>query len=320
MKNVHIEGKAVPDDERIVSRLKMRHLSAVLAIARAGSLQKASQELALSQSAVSKTLTEAEELVGLKLFERSANGVRPTLVGEVIIRYSANVTANTKQASDEFRALLRGESGKLTVGIFTPVAWWDALSACIYDFQKLAPMARLTIRQGGIEDLMASLRDNELDIVLGRWNEERPPGNISVIPLLDDGGPRFVTRADHPLIGGPVSLEQLMAFPWFLPEPPNILLTALEATLEAAGLSLPNRVIYSHAYTINLAVCERTDMISILPAYVLPRIRTLYGLRPLEIDLPLKTVPLSAFVNADKPMEPTTKKFLDRLKEISSGP
>lgn len=303
------------DPQKLVSRLKMRHLSAILAIARSGSLQKASESLALSQSAISKTLREAEELVGATLFERTPTGSRATLFGEILVRYSAKVTTDMRQAGDEFQALLKGESGKLTIGVFTPMAWWGALSRCIYDFQRVAPLAKLTLRQGSMEELFAALEAGDLDVVLGRWAEVHPE-RLQSEALLDDGGPKFVARGNHPLAVETVTLDQLVAYPWFLPEAPNFLLTALHGALSAAGLTLPNRVVYSHVYTINLAICEHTDMIAILPAFAIPEVGALYGLRKLNFELPFNTLPLSAFWRGDRKIEPATRRFIDRLKEI----
>ena len=306
------------DPKNSLSRLKLRHLTVILAVGRTGSLQKAAEQLALSQSAISKTLAEAEGLVGAALFERTPLGSQVTLFGEILLRYSGKVNTDLQKASEEFDALLRGESGQLTVGLFTAVAWWDALSRCVNDFQNLAPRARLTLQQGSVEHLLRALTEGEIDLMIGRVYDVSRAGHFHVEPLLMDGGPTFVARADHPLAGRPLSMNQLVAFPWFLPES-GILVNALRQALDEVGLSLPSRVIYSHVYPINLAVCARSDMIAVLPSFTVSEVGALYGLRRLPCEIPLgKKLPVSIVWRSDRPLEPVAVKFIERLKSICS--
>jgi LysR family pca operon transcriptional activator len=56
-------------------RIKFRHLDAFSAIARARSLKNAAEQLRLTQPAISRTLKELEDIVGVTLMERSRSGV-----------------------------------------------------------------------------------------------------------------------------------------------------------------------------------------------------------------------------------------------------
>lgn len=304
------------DTRKRVGRLKMRHLSVIHEIGRTGSLQKASEQLALSQSAISKALTEAETLMGTQLFERTPFGSRATMQGEVLMRYSAKVMADLERAEDECDALLRGQSGKLTVGVFTPVGWWDALSSCVNDFGRSAPRVELTLRQASMEQLLSELQTGEVDLVIGRWNLPSQPGVIHVEPLIHDGGPVFVGRTHHPLVGQPVTLEEMAAYPWFLPEGPSVLLTNLRNALDAAHVPLPNRVIYSHVYTINLAICAHTDTIALLPGFAVDEVGAMYGLRRISYAPPFNTLPLSAIWRDDRSGRELTEKFVAQLKSL----
>lgn len=303
------------DTRKRVGRLKMRHLSVIYEIGRTGSLQKASEQLALSQSAISKALTEAETLMGTQLFERTPFGSRATLQGEVLMRYSAKVMADLERAEDECDALSRGESGKLTVGVFTPVGWWEALSRCVDAFGKVAPRVGLTLRQASMEQLLSELDAGDVDLVIGRWNDLNRPG-LRAEPLVHDGGPAFVGRVHHPLAGKTVTLEEMAAFPWFLPEGPSVLLKSLRDALDAARVPLPHRVIYSHVYTINLAICAQTDAIAVLPGFAVDEVGAMYGLRKIGYAPLFGALPLSAIWREDSPGREVAEKFVAQLKTI----
>ena len=62
--------------------LKTRHLQVFLAVAKAGSMQRAAREVHLTQPAISKLIGELEATLGAPLFERSsAASCRPNAAG-----------------------------------------------------------------------------------------------------------------------------------------------------------------------------------------------------------------------------------------------
>jgi DNA-binding transcriptional LysR family regulator len=67
--------------DRIGRRVKLRDLHIALAVAEAGSMTRAAKELAVSYPVVSKTISELEHTLGVKLFDRSVSGVEPTHYG-----------------------------------------------------------------------------------------------------------------------------------------------------------------------------------------------------------------------------------------------
>src|SRR5262245_59831781 len=94
------------------SRLKIRHVQIVLAIADMGNLLRAAQLLNISQPAMSKALAEVEEVVGVRLFDRTPFGTKPTLSGEALIQYGRNVLADMDRMHDALCAIRQGDAGK----------------------------------------------------------------------------------------------------------------------------------------------------------------------------------------------------------------
>ena len=100
-------------NERVMRRLKLRELRILMTAAQAGSMGKAATQLALSQPAVSKAIAGMEHTLGVRLLDRTAQGIEPTLYGRVLLKWAAAVfddlrqgrfyTALTGYPSDEFR-------------------------------------------------------------------------------------------------------------------------------------------------------------------------------------------------------------------------
>src|SRR3954471_22235015 len=90
MLNTHMSVELRP-------QLEVRDLELVLALAESGSTARAASRLHLTQSAISRALTKAEERVGLRLFERVARGVVPTRAGERLIAGAPRLLGDLRQ-------------------------------------------------------------------------------------------------------------------------------------------------------------------------------------------------------------------------------
>ena len=69
-------------------KLRIRHLEIVLTVAELGNLSKAATQLHSTQSGLSRAIAEIEELVGARLFERTARGTTCTPLGETMCRHA----------------------------------------------------------------------------------------------------------------------------------------------------------------------------------------------------------------------------------------
>src|SRR3954469_25799497 len=67
-------------------RLKLRQLEILLAVADTGSMAKAAARLAVTQPAISRAIADAEDTLGVPLFDRSTQGVEPTQFGRALIK------------------------------------------------------------------------------------------------------------------------------------------------------------------------------------------------------------------------------------------
>ena len=127
-----------------------------------GSLNRAAQELALSQSAVSQHVKGLERAVGVELFVRSAQGVRPTQVGDVLYRHSAEILARVRQMGTEISQLTGDNPQQLAIcatpntGAFLLPVWLGAL-------RKQLPDVAVTIRTELTRAMVQAVLDQQVD-------------------------------------------------------------------------------------------------------------------------------------------------------------
>ncbi len=146
-------------------RIKFRHLDAFSAIARGGSLKRAAEQLHLTQPAISKTLSELEEIAGTRLMHRDRAGVRLTTAGEIFLQFAEQSTTALRNGLRSVRG--GAQSSRLAIGALPSVAG-TILPDAITRFLHEAPDTLIEVQEGQHHDLTAQLRGGALDLVIGR--------------------------------------------------------------------------------------------------------------------------------------------------------
>ncbi|MEU4178142.1 LysR family transcriptional regulator [Streptomyces sp. NPDC026589] len=81
----------------------LKQLAAVLRVAETGSLIKAAQLLHLAQSAATRKILGLEEELGVALFDRSRQGMRPTEAGRTLNERARRAISERERARAEVR-------------------------------------------------------------------------------------------------------------------------------------------------------------------------------------------------------------------------
>ena len=106
------------------SGLDLRHLAALEAIAREGSVSRAAAQLGYTQSAVSQQLRALERIVGVTLVTRSP-GVRSielTEAGRQLLGHADAIAGHLETARADLAAFSDGRTGELRIGAVPSVA------------------------------------------------------------------------------------------------------------------------------------------------------------------------------------------------------
>ena len=87
---------------------KLRH---VVGVARAGSFTSASNNLAITQSALTKSVADVESLLGSQLFRRLPRGVALTPVGEMFVPRAERILADAQELMSDLEDLQKPGRG-----------------------------------------------------------------------------------------------------------------------------------------------------------------------------------------------------------------
>jgi DNA-binding transcriptional LysR family regulator len=130
--------------DRVGRRVKLRDMHILLAVAKSGSMGRAAVELAMSQPAVSKAISDLEHALGLRLLDRSPQGVEPTLYGDALLRCGTAVFDELKQGVKELQFLTNPTVGELSIGCTEPAAG-GFVAAVVDQFLREYPMVLFNV-------------------------------------------------------------------------------------------------------------------------------------------------------------------------------
>jgi DNA-binding transcriptional LysR family regulator len=243
--------------------IKTRHLQVFLAVAKAGSMQRAAHEVHLSQPATSKLVGELENTFGVALFERSKQGVAPTECGKALIDRAQLMLNDLDSARDEVAAIARGAIGRVRAGVL-PVAEVPMLSATLLALRQSAPGLAVQIEDGSRSFLLNSLRRGEIDCVISRLDVGAGDRDLYTEELLEMPI-SIVASASHPLVRATrLSWADLARCAWIMPRLGAPIRSLIDQQFSNAGITPPTPLIESTSVRLNQAVIAGTDMIGVM--------------------------------------------------------
>ena len=100
-------------DSQLGRRLKLRDLHVFFTVAARGSMAKAAAQLGVTAPSVSEVIAGLEYALGVKLFDRTHQGVEPTLYGKAMLKRGLVAFDELKQGIRDIEFLADPTVGKL---------------------------------------------------------------------------------------------------------------------------------------------------------------------------------------------------------------
>ncbi|WP_437965753.1 LysR family transcriptional regulator [Sorangium sp. So ce260] len=143
-------------------------LKTFVAVAREGSITRASALLHLSQPAVSAHIKAIEDALGLAVFERTSRGMSLTRDGERLLVKAEQALAAHQELMDE-ATLIKGHlAGKLRLGACSN-SNNEAVGRLLAVLSERCPDVEVVLKHGTSLEILAGIRNGSLDA--GFYNE-----------------------------------------------------------------------------------------------------------------------------------------------------
>jgi DNA-binding transcriptional LysR family regulator len=143
--------------------MNLSQLEVLVAIVDTGNLTEGAEDVGLTQSAVSYSLSRLEAELGVTLLERGRQGVTVTRIGEEVLQHARSILTQVDIIRQK-AARERGLSvGKLRFGC-VPTVPPRLLTGILRDFQQKYPDIQIVLFDGTPRELMEWLTEGVIDI------------------------------------------------------------------------------------------------------------------------------------------------------------
>ena len=303
--------------DRIGRRVKLRDLHIALAVAEAGSMTRAAEALAVSYPVVSKTISELEHTLGVKLFDRSISGVEPTPYGRALLKSGVAVFDEMRKGLQRIEFIKQPDSGELRIGSSIVV---DAglLPAVIERFSQDFPRAVLhALPENIATQRYDNLRDRNVELVLGRLPITMTEPDLVAEPLFDE--PNVVAAGSESRWAKRrnLTLAELMQEPWVLAQPGSLARSLQDEVFRNSGLEPPAATVLTVSLHLYMRLIETGRWLGLVPGSVMR-----FGAKQMRIKgLPVKTLPPPAPVGfitvKDRTLSPLAERFMACTRKVA---
>lgn len=303
--------------DRIGRRIKLRDLHILMTVADTGSMAKAAARLRISHPAVSKAISEIEGTLGVRLFNRSAQGVELTAHGDVLLRCGISVFDEMQQGLRSLEHLSDPNSGEVKLGC-TDIVLHSLAPSIVRKFAKSYPGVQLDVRLTNPgEHQIGELRERKIDLLITRATGQQADFHSEV---LFDEPFVFVVGAQSELAGKrKLALTDIIKGNWILPPYDSAPGALVSEVFRANGFSPPKPLVKTIAIQLTVVLIASGEFVGILPASVaaLGAHRAALKVLPLKPTGPRITAEIVFLKN--RTLLPAVQAFIDCARKVAES-
>src|SRR3982074_1861892 len=297
-------------NDRIGRRIKLSDLHILLAGAQSGSRGEAAKELAVSPPVVSRSISDLEHTLGVRLLDRNPHGVELTEYGHALLNRSHAAFDELRQGVKDIELLSDPTAGEVRIGSTAPLGA-SFVAAIIDRLSRRYPRMVFHIVSEDANSLIRDLDERKLDLLIlrkiGPFAEDRQSFEV----LYDN--PYFVAAgAKNPWVRRRrVELAELWADLWVLPPPGSRFGSLARQIFDAQGLPCPRASVLATALEMTINLLRKDRYLALAPASVFPFATKHPFIRKLPIELPIVSGPIGILTLKNRVLGPATQLFVD---------
>jgi DNA-binding transcriptional LysR family regulator len=304
--------------QRARRRLKLRQLEILLAVADTGSMAKAATRLAITQPAISRALADAEQTLGVPLFDRGTNGVEPTQYGHALLKRGVAAFDELDQGVREIEFLADPTAGELRIGTRAGISEGIVLTA-INRLSRQYPRAVFHVAIATGSTLLDHLRERDVELGFDTLSGAVSDGDIDMEVLYDE--PLVVVAGvENPwLRRRKIRLAELVNEPWTWPPPGSTYDSLVVEAFRANGVEPPRAAIYTHAINMRISLAATRPFLAVVTAGVISVPGKYPSIRKMPVDLPTTLRGFYVLTLKKRTLSPLAQRFIDCARDIAKS-
>ena len=237
--------------------MDFRELKYFEVIATEGNLGRAAERLHRTQPALTKCIDRLEEDLGTALFEKDGRGMRLTAAGQVLLKRTRLMAIMVEETAREMQDHAGGLQGTVRIGC-VPTLAEHLMPAVFAQLLAEAPAITVNLVVGMNDNVLAHLRDGDIDLVIGPMLDADPD---IVSEQIAEDTVVVMASEDHPVFDAPATLAGLLDYKWMLPATTVASRQWLDQTFERHGLARPRVQIESNVLNAILPILEKAPLL-----------------------------------------------------------
>lgn len=302
--------------ERIGRRIKLQDLHILMTVVQAGSMRKAATILNTTQPAISRSISELEDAIGVRLLDRNPQGVEPTTFGRALLDGGTAAFDDLQQAVKNIEFLADPTAGEVRIGSIIPLAA-TFVSAVIDLLSRRYPRIVFHVETAQMETLRRELSARNIDLLVAPR-----------LDLLKDELFDFESLYDHSfvIVAGAnnrwakrrtIELAELMNEPWALPPPERALGPIYRQIFHDSGLNYPHTAVVTMSPEIRISLLATGRFLTIFPASVLRFPTRRPEIKVLPVKILMAPVPVGIITLNNRMLSPVVQLFIDSAREVA---
>lgn len=306
-------------ESQIGRRLRLRDLHVFFIVAQNGSMAKAAVQLGVSQPAVSEVVADLEHALGVRLLDRSPQGIVPTVYGNALLKRSIAVFDELKQSVRDIEFLADPTTGEIRIACGPTIAA-TVIPHVLERFAKKYPRVVLHFDEvAAAARNFAELRDRKYDLMLRRGRSlqagEHPADDLNIEFLFDD--PLVVAAGMQTRWARRrrIDLAELVDEPWIMQAPHTWAYERLAEAFHARGLAMPRASLVNSSMPVLTHFVAKGLFITACPKSV----AHFNSLKVLPVDLPVRPWAVTIVTLKNRTLSPVVERFIECAREVAKS-
>jgi DNA-binding transcriptional LysR family regulator len=303
-------------ESRIGRRLKLRDLHILSSVVEWGSMAKAASHLGMSQPAVSESIANLEDVLRVRLLDRSSRGIEPTIYARAVLKRGHVVFDELRQGIRDLEFLADPTAGEVRIASGEMLVA-GLLPAVIDRLSRRYPQVVTRVVQPSPSILeFRELRERIVDFALARLPGSFMAPDLDIEILFDD--PDFVVVGERSRWARrrKVTLAELVSEPWILAS--NQVVSALiTEAFKANGLEAPREKVSAGSIMMRNQLLATGRFLSVLPTSVLRHNAKQWSLKALPVDLRVKPRAVAIVTLKNRTVSPVAQLFVEQLRAVA---
>jgi DNA-binding transcriptional LysR family regulator len=301
--------------DRVERRLNLHDLRVLMSVVQARGMRKAAAQLGTSQPAISRSISDLEHALGVRLLDRGSRGVEPTPYGRALIKRGVAVFDELRQGVRDIEFLADPAAGELRIGCPETVAAGLVL-AVIDRLTQRHPRTVFHVVTAAGPPLYRDLMERNVELAISLVTGAEPGTDIVVENLFDD---YFVIVAGSQSPWAhrrKIELAELVNEAWTLLPSDSVASGVVVEAFRARGLEPPRIQVVTPSLNLRNRLLETGRFLTVLPRFALLLPSKHPSLKALPVEFPNAPRTTTIMTLRNRTLSPLGELFIETVRVI----